>query len=254
MVPILEGRGATLRAAQIEANKIVVQFWGGAEDATKAGVRDAILRSAKTQALFDTALFRDSGFTVQGWTDSVIAAAEGTVDGVISRKQNGINLSRRVYRNQALSRGYVDRAINNGMLLGKSPKEIAKDVKRYISPSTPGGASSAAMRLGRTEVLNAYHTTAIREASARPWIEYMKWDLSGSHPDSGADECEDYADGVHYRGGDPGVFLVSDVPAKPHPNCLCYVTSISPSVDEFAKAYHEGKYDSYLNKVMSEAA
>jgi hypothetical protein len=170
------------------------------------------------------------------------------VQSLISRKENGITLSDKVYRNKALSQGYVDRAINNGLLLGKSAAEIAKDVIGYIDPNVRGGASYAAMRLGRSEVLNAYHTTAINRYKANPWVEKVKWNLSGSHPRP--DECNEYADSVHIKNGKAGEFFPEDIPAKPHPNCLCYIEPVVMDLDTFAKNFKSGKFDDYVESTQ----
>jgi hypothetical protein len=128
-----------------------------------------------------------------------------------------------------------------------SAKEIAKQVFRFIDPETPGGASYAALRLGRTELNNAFHTNSIKQAQAMPWVEGVKWNLSGSHPRP--DECNEYAEDTHYRGGDGGVFLPQDVPPKPHPNCLCFTTTETQSDEDFIASYRAGDYNDYFASI-----
>lgn len=239
---------ASIRSAQIAMAKVNAEMWGNVGDAVKVGIGDAVWNATEMQALYDEALFGAAGVESRYWRASMMATAQQGVESLVSRKVNGITLAQSVYKNQALSSGKIDDIINTSLALGKSPTEIAKAVVGYINPAVPGGASYAAMRLGRSEVNNAFHTTSIRRYQKTPWIELAQWNLSGSHKKP--DACNDYADDVHYKGGDPGVYKVSDIPGKPHPQCLCYIEPVSPSLDDFAKAYKSGKYDSFIDGEM----
>lgn len=123
-------------------------------------------------------------------------------------------LSRRVYRNADLLSGRVERSIRASIIQGDSAREIAKEVRQFINPSTPGGVSYAAMRLGRTELNNAFHERQVRGAENRPWVKKIIWNLSGSHPKQ--DICNVLAQA--------GPYLPQEVPDKPHPQCFCYMT------------------------------
>lgn len=241
-------RGSKLRSMQISLAQVNVDMWQGVLDGTKVGIGDAFDASSDWMARYDANLFRGIGASSTHWQQSMLATSRAGLDAYVARVENGHTLSDRVYRQRALSRGYVDRAINNALLLGKSPKELADDVRKFISPSAPGGASYAAMRLGRTEVVNAYHHSANKRYQETPWVERVLWVLSGSHPRP--DECNEYADSVHFRGGQAGEFKPIDVPAKPHPNCLCYTTPVGMSLDKFANNFNAGKYDNYINEQM----
>ncbi len=243
-----EGIGAAVRSAQVALANMNVQMWGNVGDALTVGVGDAVWNATEMQALFDENLFAQAGFSSRYWRASMMAQAKEGLESVLSRQENGIKLSDKVYKNSALSKGILDSKINTGLALGKSAAEIAADVIGYINPATPGGASYAAMRLGRTEVNNAFHTTSKRHYRETPWINLVQWTLSGSHPKP--DECNEYADSVHVKGQEAGVFHVFEVPDKPHPNCLCYISPVMPDLDTFAKQFKQGKYDDYINKQM----
>lgn len=247
----LEAKGTTaaaVRQAQVAMASVTAGMWASVGQATAIGIGDGVWQATEFQALFDEALFASVGIPSTYWRQSMIAQAKQHAENLISRGANNIPLSTNVYRNAALSKGYVDRTINNGLLLGKSPAEIAKDVTKYIDPNTPGGVKFAAQRLGRTEVLNAYHTTTIRQYKETPWVERVRWWLSGSHPRP--DECNEFAENTIKPNDPPGTWTVGTVPAKPHPNCLCYTTPEMVSLDQYAKNYHAGKYDNYINKQM----
>lgn len=242
------GPGAQLRSAQIALAKLQVETWAGVKDGVEFGIGESFDQTAEMQALFDERLIQAAGIRPSFWKQSMIAQSRAGIDSFIARRENKYTLSQRVYRNQALSRGYVEKAINNGLLLGKAPREIAKDVKKFIDPSTPGGASYAAMRLGRSEVQNAFHFNATKQYQESPWVDRVIWTLSGSHPEP--DECNEYADSVHFTGGRAGEFRPDDLPAKPHPQCLCYTDPVAMDIDEYARRFRKGEFDSYIDKQM----
>lgn len=116
-----------------------------------------------------------------------------------------------------------------------------------IDPSTPGGVSYAAKRLGRTELNNAFHTTQQASAEVNPFVMALRWNLSLSHKKP--DRCDELADG-HSRGKTSGIYLPSDLPRKPHPQCLCYTTNEMMDEDEFLNLvsnpdYLDGLIDEY---------
>ncbi len=243
----------SLRATQLDLARLQVELWAEIEEATRAGVADAFMASARWQAAFDAALMRAAGAIVpSGWRAALIASSEQGLNNYLSRRQLGMTLSRRVYRNRALQRGAVDRVINNGLLLGRTPREIAAEVRGFIDPHTPGGTSYAALRLGRTEVVNAYHNSAVNRYQSTPWIERVKWNLSGSH--GKPDICNEYAAQSWGRGWPAGMYPVDEVPSKPHPQCLCYATPVSPSLDAFARAYKRGDFDAYISAQLRKVA
>ena len=139
-------------------------------------------------------------------------------------------LAETVYRTQALASGQVERVIYDHLARGKNWRDLSKGVKDLIDPRVRGGVSYAAQRLARTEINNAFHATSVTTAVDNPYVTAMKWHLSDSHPRP--DECNEYAENVHRPGGEAGEYLPQDVPQKPHPQCLCYVTSVVMSDDE----------------------
>lgn len=162
--------------------------------------------------------------------NGINAAARAGIDAAVDRIPK--DLSERVYKHSALSQGLVERTVQSGIIQGLSASEMAQSVYHLISPRTPGGISYAARRLARTEINNAFHTQQTLKAKNNPFVRQVIWKLSGSHPKP--DECNDYA----AKRYDP-----EDVPGKPHPQCLCYMTYDVMSPDEFVKAMESGKFD-----------
>lgn len=77
--------------------------------------------------------------------------------------------------------------------------------------------------IARTEANNAYLAAHIERAKETPWVRGVKWNLSSSHRI--ACECEALASQDLYGLG-PGVYPPDRVPARPHPNCYCYLTDV----------------------------
>lgn len=160
-----------------------------------------------------------------------------------------VPLSEQVYKTTQLSNGLVDRLVESALTRGLSARELALEVRGFILPNVRGGVSYAAMRLGRTEINNAFHAVQAEKARNTPWITGVQWNLSGSHPDP--DECDEYASEEHFDGGDPGVFLPNEIPVKPHPQCLCFTTPVTVNQDKFLDGFFAGEYDTFIDDVIA---
>lgn len=224
-------------------------LWGEVTRTTRGGIERATLAATEgsdallgvlTRAVDEQAL----GGSIQArqLLDSFTTAAHAASEDVRTRLINNIRLSDQVYKTQALSQGWIDKAVNRGIGLQKSAREIAKDVRHLIRPDTPGGVSYAARRLARTEINNAFHGTTIRQGLAHPWVEGFQWNLSASHPRP--DDCDDFAE--HDEGLGRGIWAADEVPAKPHPQCLCYLVTVSVRPKDFNSALLSGQYDPWL--------
>lgn len=241
------GIGAQVRAGQLgQINQALTTelsaLWKELGEEIETGGQDVADAASSVHQVPERILFASAGQTLP---DALVRAEEAyaraTVEHYWSRMQNGISLSQQVYKTQALSQGWVDRAVNRVILQGGSWKDIADTVKKYIDPNTPGGVSYAAKRLGRTELNNAFHQTALRLGEQNPWVEGQRWNLSGSHPKK--DECDTLANQVVQRGKPRGVYPADNVPRKPHPQCLCYLTAVMIGEDEFFDRLMAGDYE-----------
>jgi hypothetical protein len=244
---VMAANPGSIRAMQVAINHNQMQMWAGVRNQTLLGIAEATEAAVKVQGLFDEDLLRAIGWDSTYWRQSLIAAAQRNLLNVESRRQIARQLSSRVYKNQALSSGKIAEIIETQIGLGGSARDIARAVSAYISPTTPGGVSYAAMRLGRTELNNAFHQTQINGYRQTPWVETVFWKLSGSH--QRPDECNEYADGIHMSGGKAGQFDIGDVPDKPHPNCLCYTTAGMMKREEFVAAFKQGRFDNYIDGI-----
>lgn len=237
--------GAQVRAAQYGSSRFQIQrelnkLWQEIEGTISAGAEATAQAALNMNAEFLLHLTQD---LPEAWAEMFLETASRQGELIAARYLNDIPLSPRVYRNEALSRGIVDREVNRGIALSRSAREIAQSVATLINPNTPGGISYAAMRLGRTELNNAFHATTIRTTVDQPWVTAYKWNLSGSHPRP--DVCDSYAEGNPDNLG-AGVFSKESVPGKPHPHCLCFLAVVQESERTFARNALNGKYDSFL--------
>lgn len=153
-------------------------------------------------------------------------------------------LSARVYNDFALTSGQVEATIRSGIISGLSARELAQSVYQYISPTTPGGASYAASRLARTEINNSFHQQQIK-GGQRPGVLGVVWNLSGSH--GKPDDCNLFASQNADDIGQ-GTYKPDNVPGKPHPQCLCYMTYKTMDDKQFEKALNQGKLNEDLDE------
>lgn len=200
-------------------------------------------RAAKLSAASNAAYLRlvGEGPLGQKLYDSATITAQRTVDTILARTQlSKVPLAERIYKTAAWMDGRLDRLITQTMATGLNAKRFAKVARDWFSPSTPGGTRYAAMRLARSEINNAFHATTLDYASSKPWVGEMEWHLSHSHPK--LDECNPIAAASPYP--------VAEVPRKPHPQCMCYITEKAVDEDEWIDRFIAGEFDEYLNNEL----
>lgn len=237
-------RGYQLESARIAMKQEMAALWRSL-GYTVAAAREETAAAAINSAYHNSMLERVPGMTKTRYADIVKAeraAAKANVEASLARLQGRgyVPLSQRVYNSGQLVTGQVDRIINKALARGASAKELAQAVLPSINPNVQGGVSYAAMRLGRTENNNSFHARQVDYARETPWVTGTKWHLSGSHPEN--DVCDTYADQVW---ADP-----NEVPAKPHPNCLCYTTYETLS---YSKFLDDPASQAHIDELMKQA-
>lgn len=229
------GVGVRVRQAQLlgvlrAIRELQEQLWTeGIGPLIDRNLRDAQFAAIRAGEFIDDVLF-EALPTEQA--EIMRAAARRMAESGLITEANRIsaNLSPRVWNNAQLASGAIERTIRAGIIQGLSARELAGTVRAFILPSTPGGVSYAAMRLARTELNNAFHQRQIAVAQNKPWVESVRWNLSGSHPRK--DRCDELAtQNAHDLGA--GFYPTGDVPNKPHPHCLCHLTYELQSEDAF---------------------
>lgn len=219
------GIGSRVRQAQLQGvlraiRELQEQLWlegiGPLITSNLTDVQNAATRAANfmDDVLFEALPERQAELLRQ----SIRRQAESGL--VTEASRISAQLSPRVWRNADLASGAIEATIRSGIIQGLSARELATEVRRFIHPSTPGGVSYSAKRLARTELNNAFHQRQIANAQ-KPWVVAAHWNLSGSHPRK--DRCDELASGDEHDLG-RGNYPKTDVPDKPHPQCLCFLT------------------------------
>jgi hypothetical protein len=239
------GIGGQVRAAQLRMTLAAIKrmqrlMWRGAIDPRIKRAMDDAEEAAETavEAMSRVAYAALPEQVAQTLIDGLRAAAESGLKSDRARKRR--ELSSRVYRQEALYEGKIEDLIRQGLIANLSAKELASTVYKYVSPTTPGGVSYAAMRLARTEINNAFHERQL-EGAKRPGVKAAKWNLSGSH--RVPDLCNVYAG----HGGN-GHWAVDKIPDKPHPQCFCYLTYVTTPPEEFRAKLEAGDFDSEIDR------
>lgn len=248
----LGGVGANVRAAQLqltlnEIRQVQRTLWrGGIIQAIVRGQKAAAEAAVAAQETLERVLYGKLPERVaDAVRDSLRHSAHAGIDSAYSRVPR--TLSARVYNAFTLSSGRLERTIRAGIISGLSARELAAEVYSFVSPTAPGGASYAAMRLARTEINNAFHQQQIA-GGQRPGVKAIKWNLSGSH--KVPDDCNKFA--AHASRFGAGCYDPGRVPDKPHPQCLCYLTYVTMSPTDFVQAIRDGDFDSQLDAKIKE--
>lgn len=203
----------------------------------------AASRSARLSAAADAALLSlvGKGEQAQYLYDRALDVSQRSIDAALQRmKFSALPLSRRIYNTNVWMAGRLGKLINETLASGINAREFARRARDWFNPNTPGGVRYAAMRLARTEINNAFHSMSAQKYAETPWITEVEWNLSKSHPKP--DECDEYAKQSPYKS--------DETPARPHPQCMCYITPKSIDEDEFVENFLKGDYDEYLDREL----
>lgn len=240
-----EVRRSQIRSAQAAINRELSKLYSNTGDIVRANQARAAAAAVKTLVDPVAPLFEQAGMDASQ-IDAMMrsqqaTAARGVANAATRVSMTSRTLSEKVYHSRVLSSGQLNNIINSGIARGVSASELAASVKDFIRPDTPGGVQYAANRLARTELNNAFHGTQVQEGVKSPFVNAMRWHLSGSHPRP--DECNDYESGGDLK---DGLWSPERVPGKPHPQCLCWMSAEVPSREDFLKQFESGAYNDYL--------
>jgi hypothetical protein len=239
-------RSATILQAVTAISQALSGVWMEMGDLVRAGQADARAVALKMAFDWDRVLLYsviEPGRRA-AMKSSLVEGARFNVEAALARVyMSRLPLAEQVYKTAEMTRGWVEHRVTTSIARGRTVDQLAKDVRAFINPATRGGASYAARRLARTEINNAYHAVIVVHNEDKPWVNGMRWNLSGSHPT--VDICDTLArNDAHGMGR--GVFPRTGVPRKPHPQCLCYITPRTMSNDQFVKAWRAGTFRDYV--------
>lgn len=141
--------------------------------------------------------------------------------------QNG-TFSDRIWQYQDIMRQDLGRILQTGLIQGKNPRALTKDLKKYwygADPKTGGGAKYCMERLMRTELAR------VQTEAQKQYFDRMGFDEYTFHANSGCCDACQSKDGKHFKVKD---MMPGENAAPMHPNCRC-----SCSAYEDSKEYEE---------------
>ncbi len=143
---------------------------------------------------------------------------------------DGLTLSERIWKLSGDNMHQIKKLTSSGILQGRSAAAISRDIRGFlIRPATlrgrardllsPGrgvyrSAYKNAMRITRTETANAYLLGQVETAKKTGYN--LLWNLSAAHNATGC-QCESLVGNV---------YTPETIPARPHPQCMCYMTNV----------------------------
>ena len=130
---------------------------------------------------------------------------------------HGATFSERIWGNQAQMKADLSKLLQQGLIQGKNPRALSKDLRKYyIGDGKDGGAAYAAERLMRTELARVQTEAQRQSFLANGFEEYT------FHVNRGCcSACADL-DGKHFKIKD----MMPGKNAPPmHPNCRCSVSA-----------------------------
>lgn len=243
--------GAGLRRAQLEQTRSLLlaqqaKVFERLGDIVAARRASAASRSARLSAAGDALLLAKVGKGAEGQYlyQSALNVSQRAIDAALARMRlSALPLSRRIYQSQVWMDGRLGKLINETLASGLDAREFARKARDWFAPNTPGGVRYASLRLARTEINNSFHAISAEKYATTPWINKVEWHLSGSH--ATPDECNVLAAESPYE--------ADDSPARPHPQCLCYITPVSEDEDAFVENFLKGDYDDYLDEELEKS-
>ena len=158
-----------------------------------------------------------------------------TANAIVNGSFHSGTFSDRIWQYQDLMREELGRLLQTGLIQGKNPRAIAKDLRRYWygpDPKTGGGALYCMERLMRTELARV-QTEAQKQSFERNGFSMYTFHVNGGC----CDICKE-KDGKHFEVAK----MMPGTNAPPmHPHCRCSTS-----------AYEDSKeYEAWLNHLAN---
>ena len=198
------------------------------------------------------------------FSDTLVSLFQNVPDdatrAVLSRVfDDGLLFSDRIHDLETFANNEISKTVTRGVLRRQSHTEMMRELEPFLKMTddelrafqrtwaethdeafkadwkTRGRLKYNLRRLARTEINNAYREGHILSARQSPFVEGVKWNLSGSHPK--VDICDTWASQDLYDLG-PGVYTFDTVPLD-HPNGLCFLTNLIASDEKLEAIIRE---------------
>ena len=243
-----------LEAYRAQLREEIDRLGRGLYDAVYQAAGEAARDRAEAELVYlDAAAERAGAGLSQRFTDTLSAVPTDTLRAMFGAKMytDGRTLSQRIWAEEGRLEGHIAEIIQQGIAQQTDPLTLARHLEAYVNPKAACPVSwhtlypsipfdrkidYNALRLARTSIIHAHWIAGKAAAKKNPLCGGMKWNLSNQHYErqvavAGEDICDEYA--RHDEGLGRGVFAVDSLPL-PHPNCLCYQTEATPTLEDAA--------------------
>lgn len=149
-----------------------------------------------------------------------------TANAIVSGSFHSGTFSDRIWQYQDLMREDLGRLLQVGLIQGKNPRAIAKDLRKYWygnDPKTGGGAEYCMERLMRTELARV-QTEAQKQSFIRNGFSMYTF-----HTNTGCCDVCRALDGKHFKVKD---MMPGENASPMHPNCRCSASAYEDN-DEY---------------------
>lgn len=199
-----------------------------AQQAAEREQKVATLVGAGTQVGLDAAFSRSVTLSA-GSTVSVEfgRVALGAVERTVSRYYNdGIQLSKRLYNLDVITRKTIEDTLLQGIAAGTAARDIAKQLEGRLMAAGANNPRNRAMTIAKNEINLSYRESALLAmtdgaGNTKDYISAAGMRLSSSHKLN--DICDVYCSSDTGLG--PGNYPPGDAPVS-HTGCLCNFVSI----------------------------
>jgi len=162
--------------------------------------------------------------------------------------EDGLKLSDRIWILDKRTKGEIERIVLEEIASGRPASDRVLDARlnKLLNPSRRAirttlhgrNVSFDAARLLRTERAIAFREADRMASLKNPGLIGIQWHTSGD----ACSICEDIASGGS-KGLGAGVYTPEELPAIPHPQCMCYTTDVAISSKEFTTNWIEWMND-----------
>lgn len=142
---------------------------------------------------------------------------------IVNASFHNATFSQRIWQYHDLMKADLAKLLQTGLIQGKNPRVLAREIKKYVLGDAKGGAKYNAERLMRSELAR------VQTDAQQKSFERMDFDEYTFHANSGCcDECQ-ALDGKHFKVKD----MMPGKNAPPiHPFCRCSTSAYEDS-DEY---------------------
>jgi SPP1 gp7 family putative phage head morphogenesis protein len=128
------------------------------------------------------------------------------------------NFSDRIWLYQDLMKADLDKLLQNGLIQGKNPRQLARELEKYVMEDATGGAKYRALTLMQTELAR------VQTEAQKQSFERNGFDEYTFHANSGCcGDCQ-ALDGKHFKVKD---MMPGKNAAPMHPRCRCSSSAYS---------------------------